>query len=170
MTSLVHLSESNIEELEQYGRRLCLHIESVPVVEIETSEDIFGNILDTCKKGNINISENDIDRAHRIVKPYVDNTSKKQCKSIIVKFTSFRKRTVAYRGKKSIKDVRVKVDLTKKRHTLLVKANESVKNIPKVKFCYADINCRLKVKWEVSGTSDSFFSSLDQLKSIIEDD
>ena len=44
-----------------------------------------------CKKGNINISENDIDRAHRIGKPYVDNTSKKQCKSIIVKFTSFRK-------------------------------------------------------------------------------
>ena len=76
----------------------------------------------------------------------------------------------AHRRKKSIKDVRLKVDLTKKRHTLLVKANECVKNIPKVKLCYADINCRLKVKWEVSGTSDSFFRSLDQLKSIIEDD
>ena len=38
-------SESNIEELEQYGRRLCLHSESVSVVEIETSEDIFGNIF-----------------------------------------------------------------------------------------------------------------------------
>ena len=64
----------------------------------------------------------------------------------------------------------MKVDLTKKRLTIFVKANEYVKNIPKVKFYYADINCRLKVKWEVSGTSDSFFSSLDQLKSIIKDD
>ena len=37
-------SESNIEELEQYGRRLCLRIESVPVVENETSEDVFSNV------------------------------------------------------------------------------------------------------------------------------
>ena len=37
-------SESNIEELEQYGRRLCLHIESVPVVENETSDDVFSNV------------------------------------------------------------------------------------------------------------------------------
>ena len=47
--------------------------------------------------------------------------------------------------KKSIKDVRLKVDLVKKGHTLLLKANEYVKNILKVKFCYADINYRLKV-------------------------
>ena len=93
-------SESNIEELEQYGRRLCLRIESVPVVENETSEDVFSNVLDMFKKGNINISENDIDRAHRIGKPYMDNISKKQCKSIIVRFTSFRKRTLVYRKRK----------------------------------------------------------------------
>ena len=91
-----------------------------------------------------------------------------------MRYSSFRKRTLVYRGKNkrinSIKDVRRKVGLTKKRHTLLVKAKEYVKNIPKVKFCYADINCHLKVKWEVSGTSVSFFSSLDHLKLIIEDD
>ena len=70
-------SESNIEELEQYGRRLCLRIESVPVVENETSEDVFSNVYDMCKKVNIDISKNDIDHAHRTGKPYVDNTSKK---------------------------------------------------------------------------------------------
>ena len=87
---------------------------------------------------------------------------------MIMRFTSFRKRTLLYRGKKSIKGVRTKVDLTKKRYTLFVKANEHVKSISKVKSCYADINFRLKVKWEVSGTSDSFFSSLDQLRLITE--
>ena len=60
------------------------------------------------------------------------------------------------------------------RHNLFVKANEYVKNIPKDKFCYAETDCRLKVKWEVSGTSDCSVSSLDQfhdqLKLIIEDD
>ena len=84
------------------------------------------------------------------------NISKKQCKSTIVTFTSFRKGTLVHGGKKSIKDVRLMVDLTKKRYTLLVKTNEYVKNIPKVKFCHADNNFCLKVKWEASGTSGSF--------------
>ena len=48
-----------------------------------------------------------------------------------------------------MKDARLKVDLTKKRHTLLVKANEYVENIRKVKFCYVNIDCR-------SGHSTSF--------------
>ena len=86
-----------------------------------------------------------------------------------MRFILFHKRTLVYCRKKSIKEVRLKVDLTKKRHTLLVKANEYIKNIPKVTFCYADINCCLNVKWEVSDTSDSFFSLLHQLKLIIED-
>ena len=98
----------------------------------------------------------------------MDNIDKKQRNSIIMRFTSFRKRTLLYRGKKSIKGVRTKVDLKKKRYTLFVKANEHVKSISKVKSSYADINFRLKVKWEVSGTSDSFFSSLDQLRLITE--
>ena len=138
---------NNVEGDCAYVLKVCLLL--------TTSEDVSNNVLDMCKKGNINISENDIDSAHKTGKPYVDN---------------IRKRTLVYRGTKSIKDVRLKVDLTKKRLTLLVKANEYVKSIPKVKFCYADINCRLKIKWEVSGTSDPFFSSLDQLKLIIEDD
>ena len=91
---------------------MCLRIERVRVVENETSEDVFNNVLDICKKGDINISENDIDRAHRIGNPYVDNISKKQCKSIIVGFTSCYKRTLVYRRKKSLKDVRFKVDLS----------------------------------------------------------
>ena len=93
---------------------MCLHIESAPVVENETTEDVFKNVLDMCKKGNISISENDIDRAHRIGKPYVDNISKNQWKSVIVRFTSFHKPTLVSRKKKSMKDVKLKVDLTKK--------------------------------------------------------
>ena len=62
---------------------------AVPVVENETSEVVFNNVLHMRKKGNMNISENDIDRAYRNGKPYVDDNSKNQCKSIIVRFTSF---------------------------------------------------------------------------------
>ena len=96
-------SESNNEQLGQYRKRMCLRIGSVPVAEDETSEGVFNrvfNVLDMCKKGSINISENDIDRAHRIDKPYVRNISKKHCKSIIVRFTSFLKLTLVYHEKK----------------------------------------------------------------------
>ena len=75
LNSVMCTSESNIEELEQYGQILCLCIERVPIVENEASEDIFNSVLDICKNGNI--SENDIDCAHRIGTPYVDNISKK---------------------------------------------------------------------------------------------
>ena len=95
-------SESNIEELGQYVRRLCLRIESVPVVENETCDDVFSNVLDVCKKGNINIPENDIDCAHRIGKLYVDNTSKKQCQPII-EIHLFSKAHIIISGKEKYK-------------------------------------------------------------------
>ena len=69
LKSVMSTSENNIEELEQYGRRLCLCIKSMSVVENETSEDVSNNVLDMCKKRNINISEHDIDCTHIIGKP-----------------------------------------------------------------------------------------------------
>ena len=54
LKSVMCTSASNIEELEQYGRRLCLCNQSTPVVDNETNEDVFNNVLDMCKKGNIN--------------------------------------------------------------------------------------------------------------------
>ena len=53
LKSVMSTSENNIEELEQYGRRLCLYIKSMSVVENETSEDVFNNLLDMCKKCSI---------------------------------------------------------------------------------------------------------------------
>ena len=120
LKSAMCTSESNTKELEQYGKRMWLCIESVAIVANKTSDDVFNNVLDMCKKGNINISKNDINRAHRICKPYVDNISRKQCKSVIVRFTFYRMRILVYCGNKNMKDVRIKIDLTKKLHTLLV--------------------------------------------------
>ena len=74
----------------------------MPLIENETSEDVFNNVLDVL-------------RAHRIGKPYVNNISKRQCKSKIVRFSLFRKRTLVYRRQKSVKDIRLKVDLTKRK-------------------------------------------------------
>ena len=66
--------------------------------------------------------------------------------------------------------VRVKIDLTKKRHNLLVSGNKCVSNIDSVKFCYADVNCGLKMKWKDELVNDTFFYSLTELKSHVNAD
>ena len=52
-------------------------------------------------KGNINISENDIDPTQRTGKAYADNMNKKQSKPIILRFTSFPKYKLIYCRKKT---------------------------------------------------------------------
>ena len=51
-----------------------------------------------------------------------------------------------YRARKEI-GVMVRLDLTKKRYALLSEAVKLVKENSEVKFVYADINCRLWVKF-----------------------
>ena len=52
---------------------------------------------------------------------------------------------MVYRAKNNMKNnVRVKLDLTKKRYNLLVSADKIVANINSVKFCYADITADRK--------------------------
>ena len=42
--------------------------------------------------------------------------------------------------------LRVKLDLMESRYTLLTDDNKVVKQNPDIKFGYADISCRLKIK------------------------
>ena len=58
--------------------------------------------------------------------------------------------------------------LTKKRHSLLKSPSNLVKDVDRVLFCYADINCRLKIKWRDESREDDFFTSIDDLKSHLE--
>ena len=92
------------------------------------------------------------------------------CKSTIVKFISFRYLTKAYRQKKNLDDgVTAHIDLTKKRHLLLRKVNDLLRNRDEVIFGYADINCRLKLKWADKSKQDKFFSYLDEVNEILGD-
>ena len=98
--------------------------------------------------------------AHRIGRIYKDRTSNKNCKGIIVRLTTFRRRTMLYRARSKLKRVNVRLDLTKPRYDLLNNTNNHVKEIPNIKFCYVDVNCRLVDR------DDVFFSSMDELRDI----
>ena len=74
-----------------------------------------------------------------------------------------------YRAKNKLKrGKRVKVDLTKSRYDLLKKTNDHVKEVHSIEFCYADVNCRLKVKFNDENQKDIFFSSFDDLRDIVD--
>ena len=106
--------EDDSEELEQYGRRLCLRIEGVPSAERETSEEVLEKVKCLVSESGCDIPDVVIDRAHRIGKGYTDKKSNLSCKSIIVRFTTFRYRTILYRNRNKLKEAKVKLDLTKK--------------------------------------------------------
>ena len=74
-----------------------------------------------------------------------------------------------YRANNELKiGVKIKVGLTKSRYDLLKRANDHVKEVPSIKFCYADVNCRLKVKFNDENQKDIFFCSLDDLRDIVD--
>ena len=77
---------------------------------------------------------------------YLDYKTKRKCK-VIIRFTTFRHNTLVYYTRKKIRNnVKIRLDLTKETYALLLEANNLVKGNNDVKFCFADINCCMKIK------------------------
>ena len=68
-----------------------------------------------------------------------------------------------YRARSKLRGVKLRLDLTKSRYNLLSDANNHVKEIPTIRFCYVDVNCRLKVKLTGEDQDDVFFPPMDEL-------
>ena len=159
--------QSENEELEQYGRRLCIRVEGVPTTENETSEEVLKKVKSLINEARCDIPDVAIDRAHRIGNGYKDRKTNTLCKSVIVRFTTFRHRTMFYRNRSKLKNnAKVKLDLTRKRYMTFTRALESVKKVSIVDYVMVDINCRLKVVFK-SGRS-KFFIDDDSLNEAIE--
>ena len=92
LRKLNHDDQANTEELEQYGRRLYLRIDGIPLKNNETSEEILDSVKNVFELTKVNIPDVIVDRAHRIGRIYKDHASNKNCKGIMVRFTIFRHR------------------------------------------------------------------------------
>ena len=155
---------NSMDDLEQYGRRQCLRMYGIPQEENETAEDVVNKVYNVIKDINCDVSFNLIDRAHRVGKKRED---------IIVKFCSFRDRTVVYKARKKCKDtqnhkdVKIGLDLTAKRYSLFSDARNLTDKNSKVKFIYPDINCNLRVLPVVGAAVG--FNSMDKLSDILSD-
>ena len=93
-------NESKYDDIEQYGRRLCLRIDGVETVENETADNVLDKVKAIVVESGAKIPDEFIDRAHRIGAPYEDRKTKVMAQSIIVRFCNFRHRTLFYRNRK----------------------------------------------------------------------
>ena len=157
-----------VDDNEQYSRRVCLRIEGIETSVDETSEEILDKVCGIINNAdNCDIPKWAIDRAHRIGKKMINESNNKELQSIIVKFVTFNHRTMLYKARKSIKGVKIRLDLAKKRYKLLRDAAEFVDKMENIKFVFADINCRLQVHPSVG--KNRSFSSLQELSEIVTD-
>ena len=166
MSTVKHALDKKVDELEQYGRRVCLRTEGVEHKVNKKYEKVLGKKINIIKESEAEIPESVFDRADRIGPTYTDNDKGKKIQSITVRFTTFRHRTLLYTNRKKIKSgARIRLDLTIDRYNLLVSAKTRVNNCPEVKYVYADINYRLKIK--LADESHKFFEPMDKLNGIL---
>ena len=143
-------------------------LKQVPSVDRETSSDALEKVKEIYAESNLEIPDLNLDRAHRIGKSYFDKIKKVKCKSIIVRFNTFRHRTLLYRSKKDIKQkkgYKIRLGLTKRRYLMLSEANKLASDNQNANFCYADVNCRLKIRW--NDNQEDFFDTLEDLRDLL---
>lgn len=109
--------ENKLDDLEQYQRRQCLRIFGV---KEEENEDTDKQAIEVAHKIGVDLQLCDIDRSHRIGRR--ENSDRPR--PIIVKFTSYRKRSEVFRSKRRLRSTGVVIheDLTKARYHLLREA------------------------------------------------
>ena len=90
---------------------------------------------------------------------------RKKNQAIIVKFSTFRHRSLFYRARKNLKTyIKLLIYLTKKRFNLLLAAQSFIQGKKNVKYVYADINCILKIRFIYN--DEKIFSSVGVLRTL----
>ena len=111
-------NHSKNEELEQYGRRLCLRVNGVSAVSNQSADDTMNLTKSLFKEAKVSVPENVLYCSHRIGPIYNDRVSQKKCNSITVSIATFRHGIPFFRARKNLKSAKVKLDLTKLRFDL----------------------------------------------------
>ena len=102
-------------DLEQYGRRVCIRAGHLSVESEKTADSIYEKTGEFLKEACPVVLVSCIDWAHHIGSECNSYRNKKNNCSIIVRFTSSRRRIMFYRNTKLLKDVRIKLNLTKRK-------------------------------------------------------
>ena len=172
---LVKVQEAKYDDIEQYGRRLCLRVNDVPLTKDETSKEVEDKLKGEFISMGLNLPENAIDRTHRIGRKYQvqvqqesddgNETGVITKQQVIIRFTSWRFRTEVYRKMKNSKKFKFKIDLTKRRFMLLKNAKQATQDTEGMDYIFCDVNCQLNIKFV--GSRVRAFNSENEVASLI---
>ncbi len=162
--AIVQNLADRVDDAEQYSRRTCLRMYNIELPESGEKEDCLEKVGKVLQNMDCGVNIDSVDRAHRIGRKETDEEGKVR-QQMIVKFNSFRDRTLVYRNrieKNKVGNVKVRLDLTRKRLSVLRDAKEFIKGRNDVEFVFADINCSLVAK--MNNGKFIFFDSVHTLE------
>ena len=150
---------------EQYSRRQSLRFFGVERARKEKAEDCLEVIKKVIAEQHLDIPDVVIDRAHRI-----GNGKNGSPPPIIVKFTTWRHRTMLYRARQKIKtdsSFKITLDITKDNIEMMnkVKALADEMEAP-VEYVFCDVNCQPTIK--TSNGSFLRFDSVEEASSLLQ--
>ena len=117
LQNTVKILKREQESSEQYSRRLCLRFDGIPPEKDENADDSLEKVKTVFNDIGVVIPDSVLDRAHRVGRPYINKDNEK-VHPMIVRFTTWRHRTLVYNARKK-SNIRIYLDLTKQRHDLL---------------------------------------------------
>ena len=114
--------EININDGEQYSRRMCLRIDGIDLEsdENENNSSCMKTVQKVFEEMGVQVPAVSIDQAHRIGKrfPATDEKGRKiigqDHQQMIVKFNNWGSRMMCHNNRKKLKNKRIKIDLTKR--------------------------------------------------------
>lgn len=114
-----------LDELDQYGRRMCLEVSNVPGDTGSFNEDVEKKVIFLCETNKVDLSPAEIDKCHRLGRYNPDFDKNRR---IIVKFATSKARQRIYDARKSLGDgIYVQEHLTRFRGQLGFEARKLVR-------------------------------------------
>ena len=133
--------QNSKEELEQYGTWLCLRINGVPVEPGETNDAVLIYVKEIFDEGQL---DTPIPLLIELIGLVQNILIIRQGKSVRLFLSDlhYSLQNLCRAMKKIRNNVKIRLDLTKKRHAVLVEVNHPVKGNSDAKFCFVGIKCR----------------------------
>ena len=156
--------KTEIDRLEQYGRRNCLVIKGIsPKVSDKNLETNVIKILSNDLELNDSVVQ-DFDKMHRKGPIFKDSRGEQQ-QNVIVRFKSHSSRYKTYTKRKSCKNnkLRFSASLTDHRRKLLSSCIRKCNENPQADFAFSNIHGDIHIKFAVP-FDGSYFHKIDKLE------
>ena len=145
--------EADHDDLEQYGRRLNIRVENVPLQQDEAPAALETQVIGFLADAGAAIQSADILRLHRSTAPRTKEGSGASTRysQVIVRLNNWKARESAHNARNSARTTghAIKQDLTRFRRELISEANASIRGWSEADepvYCYANINCQVVMR------------------------